>query len=117
MAKIRFQFFYDIINETNLLNVGLIFFNNLWQCVFDLHLSGSSGHHQLVAVLAQTYLLDAKPGVVTVGVKTAHLNTHTLDLIHLNIKPLSCKLLTLNHFEYCAFLDDQSKTELCSEWH
>lgn len=44
-----------------------------------IYLSSSPSHHQLVAVFAKTNLLDAKPGVVAVRVKTANLhnNTHT----------------------------------------
>lgn len=45
-----------------------------------IYLSSSTSHHQLVAVFAKTNLLDAKPGIVAVRVKTANLhndNTHT----------------------------------------
>jgi len=45
--------------------------------VLFIYLPSSSRHHQLVAVLAQTDLLDAQPGVIAVRVKTAHLHTHT----------------------------------------
>ena len=49
----------------------------LYLCPVKNHLSSGSSHHQLVAVFAQTDLLDAQSGVIAVRVETAHLHTNT----------------------------------------
>lgn len=47
----------------------------------DVYLSSCSSHHQFVAVFAQTNLLNAEAGVVTVGVKTAHLEQTSTNVL------------------------------------